>query len=171
MRRHRVGVRPVVGQALLELGDGLFAGGDLGFETLELGRPGGLRPDGFPLRLRRGRLRLRRFGELVAPADVVGPAAVVGPDRPVLDRQGAVGDRVEKRSIVRDEQDGAGKGFDGKLERFPALQVQVIRRFVQDEEIRSRGDDQREREPASLAAGELDDGLLLLFPTGEEEAA
>src|SRR5579859_3863534 len=46
----------------------------------------------------------------------------------------------------------------------------MVRRLVEDEEVRTGGNRDREREPAALAAGEDSHGLLVLGPAGEEEA-
>ena len=70
-----------------------------------------------------------------------------------------------------DEQDRAGKRLERGLERLAALEVEMVRRLVEDEKVRSRGDDQRERQPTAFAARELVDALLVLVPAGEEEAA
>src|SRR6185312_16484599 len=88
----RVGVGPVLGQPLLELGNGLLPGGDLGFDLLELAGSGRLRGRGFWSGPRPRRLQGRRGGrsKLVSPADVVGPAAVMGADCPVFNREGPV---------------------------------------------------------------------------------
>ena len=64
-----------------------------------------------------------------------------------------------------------GERLERGLERLARLEVEVVRRLVEDEEVRARGDDVREREPAPLAAGEDRDRLLVLVPAGEEEAA
>ena len=80
-------------------------------------------------------------------------------------------DRVEQRAVVRDEQHRAGERVERRLERLAALEVEVVRRLVEDEEVRARGDDEREREPPPLAARERADRLLVLLPAREEEAA
>ena len=85
-------------------------------------------------------------------AGVVGPPAVVGAQRAVLDGERALGDCVEYGAVVGDEQHRAGKGFQRLLERLPALEVEVVRRLVEHEEVRARGDEQREREAPALAA-------------------
>src|SRR6187402_1822332 len=46
----------------------------------------------------------------------------------------------------------------------------MVRRLVEDEEVRARGDEDGEREAASLASGERGDRLLVRLPAGEEEA-
>src|SRR5262249_36284287 len=112
-----------------------------------------------------------RRGELAPPPDVVGPTAVVGPDRPVLDREGPMCDRIQERAVVRDQQDSARERLERQLQRLPAFEVEVVGRLVEQQEVRAGGDDQREREPPPLAAGELDDGLVLLLPAREEETA
>ena len=80
-------------------------------------------------------------------------------------------DRVEQRAVVRDEQHRAGERLERGLERLAALEVEMVRRLVEDEEVRARRDDDREREPPPLAAGERGDRLLVRVPAGEEEAA
>ena len=72
--------------------------------------------------------------------------------------------RSEKRTIVRHEQDRAGKRLQRLLERLAALEVEVVGRLVDDEEVRAGGDDEREREPPPLTSGERDDRLLVLRP-------
>ena len=80
----------------------------------------------------------------------------------MLDRERPLGDRVEQRAVVGDEQHRAGERLERGLERLAALEVEVVRRLVEDEEVRARRDDDREREPAPLAAGEHLDRLLVL---------
>ena len=92
---------------------------------------------------------------VAADADVVGPAAVVGAQAAVLDRDDPLGDGIEHCAVVRDEQDRAGKRLERRLERLAAFEVEVVRRLVEDEEVRAGGDDEREREPPALAAREL----------------
>ena len=70
-----------------------------------------------------------------------------------------------------DEQHRPRERLQRRLQRLAALQVEVVRRLVEDEEVRAGGDDERERQPAPLAAGEHRDRLRLLVPAREEEAA
>ena len=80
-------------------------------------------------------------------------------------------DRVEHGPVVRDEQHRAGEGLERGLERLAALQVEMVRRLVEHQEVRARSDDERERQPPPLAAGEQPHRLLVLIPAGEEEPA
>jgi len=89
----------------------------------------------------------------------------------ILDRQQPACHRVEHGAVVGDEQDRARERVKGNLERFARLQVKVVRRFVQHQEVRARGDDDRQREPPPLAAGERGDAFLVLVPAGEQEPA
>ncbi len=89
----------------------------------------------------------------------------------LLDGEQPVRDGVEQRAVVRDEQHRPGKRLERDLERLARFEVEVVRRLVEHEEVRARGDDDREREPAPLAAREHRDRLLVLVPAGEEEAA
>ena len=63
-------------------------------------------------------------------------------------------DRVDQRAIVRDQEDRAVVGVERVLERLAALDVEVVRRLVEHEQVRAGRDERREREPAALAARE-----------------
>ena len=89
----------------------------------------------------------------------------------LLDRDRALGDRVEQRAVVGDEQDRAGKRLERRLERLAALEVEMVRRLVEHEQVRARGDDDGERQPPPLAAREHRHLLLVLGIAGEEEPA
>ena len=101
----------------------------------------------------------------------IGPATVVGVECLLLDCDRAIGDRVEQGAVVRDEQYRARERLERRLERLAALQVEVVGRLVEDEQVRARCHDDGEREPAPLAPGERGHRLLVLVPAGEEEAA
>ena len=88
---------------------------------------------------------------------------------PVLDRKHAARYRVEERPVVGDEEHRAGEGAESRLERLAALEIEVVRRLVEDEQVRAARDDEGEREPAALAARQRRDGLLVLLPAGEQE--
>src|SRR5439155_24926342 len=64
-----------------------------------------------------------------------------------------------------------GEGVESGLERLAALEVEVVGRLVEYEEVRARGHDQCEREPPPLAARQRGHRLLVLLPAREEEAA
>src|SRR5207244_1983233 len=115
-----------------------------------------------------GSLSTRRA--LIAAAEHLRPAAVVGVQLAVLDRKRPLGDRVEQRTVVRDEQHRSGKRVERRLERFAAVEVEMVRRLVEHEEVCARRDRHRQRESASLASRENGDRLLVLRPAGEQEA-
>ena len=56
------------------------------------------------------------------------------------------------------------------LERLAALDVEVVGRLVEDQDVGAGGDQDRQREPPLLAAGDVAE-LLLGVGAGEEEAA
>ena len=56
------------------------------------------------------------------------------------------------------------------LERLAALDVEVVGRLVEDQHVGAGGDEDRQREPPLLAAGDVAE-LLLDVGAGEEEAA
>jgi hypothetical protein len=152
----RVEVRPVFGEAALQVRDRLLANSDLSLDRLELARGLALRQ---PMRGLQGwtralwfRLR-RRLLALASPADELCPAAVVGPQRFVLDGERPLGDRVDQRAVVRHEENRPGERLERGLERLAALEVEVVRRLVEEEEVRARSDEKCESEAPSLAAG------------------
>ena len=72
---------------------------------------------------------------------------------------------------MRDEQDRPREGLERSFERLAALEVEMVRRLVDNEEVRARRNDERQCESPPLAAGQRDDGLLVLRPAREEKAA
>ena len=68
-----------------------------------------------------------------------------------------------------DEQHRRREVLQRCLQRFAAFEVEVVRRLVEDEEVRARGDHHRERQPAPFTAGEHRNRLLVRLPAGEQE--
>ena len=83
-------------------------------------------------------------GSFGREAGVVGPAAVVRAHGAVLDRERSARDGVEHRTVVGDEQHRSRERLERLLERLAALEVEVVRRLVEDEEVRPGRDEQRE---------------------------
>src|SRR3954451_25233720 len=119
-------------------------------------------------RQRRGRRLAARLALLAQPR-VLRPAAEIRVQPVVLDRDRARADRVEQRAVVRDEQQRALERAQRILERLARLEVEVVRRLVEDEHVRARGDEDRERHPPPLAAAQPVERLLGLL-AGEQEA-
>ena len=69
-----------------------------------------------------------------------------------------------------DQDDRALEGGERVLERLAALDVEVVGRLVEDQHVGARGDQDRQREPPLLAAGDVVERLLGVG-AGEEEAA
>ncbi len=112
----------------------------------------------------------RRLDRGLLPlAHEIRPTAVGGAETEVLDRDDPIRHRVEDRAVVRDEEHGAGIGLERRLEGLAALEVEMVRRLVEHEQVRPGRDDERQREATPLAAGEHGDGLLVRLPAGEEE--
>src|SRR5580765_526046 len=171
MRADQVDVRPVLGELPLELGDPLLGPRNLTLDELERRRAFASRWRGRLLALR---LRLLRRGHGRLPLEQASlecfrPAARVGHDFVILDRDHSPRHRIEQRAVVRDEQHRAGEGGERVLERLSALEVEVVRRLVEDEEVGAARDDQRESEAPPLAARERTHGLLMRLPAREEE--
>ena len=143
---------------------------------LELGRPG-LRGGGTRLgavarrwsrrRRRRGRRQAHRLA-LLAHARVLRPAADVGAQRVVLDGDGARADRVEQRAVVGDEQQRAREGLQRVLERLAGLEVEVVRRLVEDQHVGAGLDEDGQRQAPALAAAEPVERLVDLLAAEQE---
>ena len=106
----------------------------------------------------------------VALALVGGPAGRVAAQLAVLADDRAAADRLEQGAVVGDEDDRALEGEKRVLERLAALDVEVVGRLVEDQHVGARGDEDRQREPPLLAAGDVAQRLLRVG-AGEEEAA
>ena len=128
-----------------------------------------------PARATRHLLRLarrRRRGTLgLDRRAVLGPAAVDGcAGSPTVDHDGAAADRLEQGAVVRDQQQRPAEPGERVLERLAALDVEVVGRLVEDQEVGVRVGQQREGQALGLAAGDIGEPLLHLV-AGEQEAA
>ena len=112
---------------------------------------------------RRRRLGRARLEQIVVVARAQDDAAL-------LDARRVCRDGVDQRTIVRHEQDRALERVEGILERLAALDVEVVRRLVEHEQVRARGDDRRERQAAALAARQHADLALDLALREQEHA-
>src|SRR5262249_20944425 len=145
---------------------------DLGLELLRalllvLRRTGRLR--GFR---RRGGRRppggLLPLPALLAGPQVLPPPAPAGGQRPILDRRRAGTDSIQQRAVVGDEQQRALERLQRRLQRLAALQVEMVRRLVQDQDVRARVDQDRQRQPPPLAARQPVQRLLRLLAAEQE---
>src|SRR5262249_21718689 len=78
------------------------------------------------------------LGALGLPLGVVGVPALERVDVPTVDLEQARRDAVEERAIVRDEDDRRARLEQPLLERHDGLDVEVIRRLVEDQKVRAR---------------------------------
>src|SRR4051794_21661473 len=158
-RRPCAGARPPLRRP--GRGLGAVAGRRLGrLRGLRLRRRRRLRP--------RRRRRLAARLALLAQPRVLAPSADVGVQPVVLDRDRARPDRVEQRAVVRDEQDRALEAVQRVLERLARLEVEVVRRLVQDQDVRARRDDDRQRQPPALATAQPVERLLGVLAREQE---
>ncbi len=94
---------------------------------------------------------LRPGGLLQAPLRP-GPGEVQRPAAAELEH--GVRDRFEEPAVVRDEDDGGVERLELALEPLDALDVEVVRRLVQEQQIRVAGERARQRGARQLAARE-----------------
>ena len=92
-----------------------------------------------------------------APLRVLAPAARPLPDpvRPRVDLDDPRHDPVEERAVVRDDDEAALAPQQEALEPVEAVEVEVVRRLVEQQHVEAGEQDRREREPGRLPAGEL----------------
>ena len=84
------------------------------------------------------------------------------PLRVVLGREDVRGDAVEEPAVVRDDEHAAGELEQRVLERAQRLDVEIVRRLVEQQHVAALEQRRREMQPAALAAGERADDLLLV---------
>jgi len=65
-----------------------------------------------------------------------------------------VGDAVEEVAVVRDEDDRADEALERRLERLDRVDVEVVRRLVEDEQVRTAHHQEQELEARALAAAQ-----------------
>ena len=100
-----------------------------------------------------GRLLGRnRARGLLAPPLVPGPREVVRRARGELEHRGR--HRLEEPAIVGNEDDGGVDRLELALEPFEALDVEVVRRLVEEEQVGPHRQRPRERRARELPAGE-----------------
>src|SRR5258706_4197210 len=83
--------------------------------------------------------------------------------RIAFERQDMSRDPVEKPAIVRDHQDAAGEFEQCVLERPQGLDIEIVRRLVEQQHIAAGDQRLRQVEPAALPAGKRADLLLLVL--------
>src|SRR3989454_10942291 len=103
-----------------------------------------------------------------------GPRIPEGPlkdgEAPVRDDGDLVRHLVQEGAVVAHDEHHARIRPQGRCDDLLALDVQVVRRLVEDEEVVVLGDELREGEPSALAAAELADAAVDRVPA-EPEAA
>ncbi len=89
------------------------------------------------------------FVEVSAPAARV----VAAPVRVLVELEHAVDGAIEERTVVGDDHDPARELGEERLEQVEAGEVEVVRRFVEQEHVETREQDRCERGARGLAAG------------------
>ena len=82
--------------------------------------------------------------------------------RVALEREDVRRDPVEEPAVVRDHDGAAGEVEQRLLERAQRVDVEVVRRLVEQQQVAARAQELREVDAVALAAGEVADPLLLV---------
>ena len=103
------------------------------------------------------------------PGGVLLPAPLEpGGRRVALEGEDVRRDPVEEPAVVRDHHRAAGEVEERVLERAQRVDVEVVRRLVEQQQVAARAQELREVDAVALAAGEVAD-LLLLIGAAEVE--
>ena len=105
---------------------------------------------------------------------VIGEIAVIGPHRAVPDEPQPVGHELDEVHVVRDQHHRAAEALERIDQRAAALDIEMVGRLVEHQQLRRPAGDQREVEPRLLAAGKRGDrhiGLLAAEAEGAEPGA
>ena len=134
------------------------------FSAASMRRLSGLSSSRFSAAARRWSVRetLSRSSRCVArarlapehEAAVIVEVAVEGLDRAVADQPEPVGAGLDQMPVVRDQDHGAGIVVDRLDQRGAAVDVEMVGRLVEDEEMRPGEGREPEQQPRLLAAGE-----------------
>ena len=71
-------------------------------------------------------------------------------------------DPVEEPAIVADDDGAAGERLEARLERPERVDVEVVGRLVEQQDVAARLEQLGQVDPVALAAGQLADRLLLV---------
>jgi hypothetical protein len=88
----------------------------------------------------------------------------------MLDQHQAVGGQLDHVAVVADEDDGAVIAVERLDQRLAGIDVEVVGRLVEDQQVRRIAGDQRQRQPGALAAGQLADQRRRLVARKTEAA-
>src|SRR5581483_3557573 len=118
-------------------------------------------------------VRLERFGaaRLGHPLRVFGPRALEPRHvRLALECEDVRGDAIEEPAVVRDHDCAPGEIEERVLERAQRVDIEVVRRLVEQEEVAAAAQQLREMDAIALPARELPDRLLLIGAAEVEPA-
>src|SRR6185437_1523803 len=101
---------------------------------------------------------------------LVEVAFVEHPLRVVLGSKDVRRDAIEEPAVVRDHERAAGEFRQGVFERAQRLDIEIVRRLVEQQHVAAFQERRCQMQPAALAAGQLPD-VLLLVAALEIEAA
>ena len=129
-------------------------------------RPSGLRLAAHPVQLLAEEVRgALHFGILCLDAfgaflQIIIIVSFIRIDLLAVNLENLVADAVEEVAVVRYHQQTDIRPAQVALEPFGHLEVEVVRRLVEDNQLRVGNQDIRQRNPFQLPAGELPDTLL-----------
>ena len=103
--------------------------------------------------------------------EVVVVVAVVDAHLPAIDFEDAVDEAAQEVAVMADEDHRTGEVLQGCQQRFPGLDVEVVRRFVEDQQVDRLYQHRRQNDPALFAAGEVVDPFVDIIPLKQKGGA
>ena len=85
-----------------------------------------------------------------------------------FERQDVGGDAVQEPAVMGDDHRAAREVHEGFFERAQGIDVEVVGRFVEEQDVAAALQELRKLQAIALAAGQIPD-LLLLVGTTEAE--
>lgn len=101
---------------------------------------------------------------------IIVVVAVVDPHLAVVDFEDPGDQRTEEVAVVADQDDRPLEPLQGGKQHLAGLDVEVVGRFVKDQEVEGLGQEPGEDYPALLAAREVGDPFIHVV-AGEEKGA
>src|SRR5439155_26197052 len=86
----------------------------------------------------------------------------------VLDEDDVLGHAIDEVTIVRDDDQSAGESLQRFFERLAGVDIEMIRRLIEEHQVSAEGHDFRERQPSAFSTGPIA-GLLVNIVIEERE--
>ena len=112
------------------------------------------------------------IGESVAGlAQVVVIIAFIDPHLAVIDLKDPIDEAAQKVPVMTDQDDRSFKLLQGLKKDLPGMDIQVVGRLVEDQEVEGLGQEFGQDDPALFTAGQVGDTFMNIVALKEEGGA